>query len=79
MLAIPQGAKLGGGLRKLELCQLRRGLRQGLLRLLLHEHDALLLANKLVVARQPLKISLLVLLLSQQGFLFVSKCLQTLL
>ena len=61
------------------LCQLRRGVGQRLLRLLLQEHDPLLLANKLVVARQPLKIALLVLLLSQQGFLFVSKCLQTLL
>ena len=45
----------------------------------LHRGDALLLAHELIMARKPLKMFLLVLLLFQQGFLCVSKCLQTLL
>ena len=51
----------------------------GLLCLLLQCGDALLLAHKLIMTGKPLKMFLLVLLLCQQRFLFVSKCLQTLL
>ncbi|MNR40502.1 hypothetical protein D3C85_1587960 [compost metagenome] len=39
----------------------------------------LLLAEQFVMARQPLKILRTVLLFAEQGFLFVSKYLQTLL
>ena len=58
---------------------MRRGVRQSLLRLLLRSGCALLLTYQFVVTRKPLKIFLLALLLCQQDFLFVSKCLQTLL
>ena len=75
----PKRAELGGWLSKLEFGQFRRSVRQRLLRLLLHRGDTLLLAHQFIMARKPLKISLLALLLYQQGFLFVSKCLQTLL
>ena len=79
LLVLPKRSKLGGGQSKLELCQLWRSVRQRLLRLLLHRGDALLLKHELIMARKPLKIFLLALLLNQQGFLFVSKRLQTLL
>ena len=76
---LPERSQLGGGQSKLQFCQLRRSVRQRLLRLLLHRGGALLLAHELIMARKPLKMFLLVLLLFQQGFLCVSKCLQTLL
>ena len=51
LLALPQGAQLGGGLGQLKLRQRRRGLGQRLAGLLLAADRLLLLLRQLVAAR----------------------------
>ena len=63
----------------MQFFQLGRGVRQGLLRLLLRGLRPLLLLHQLIVAGKPLIIFLEFLLLCQQLRFFVSKYLQTLL